>query len=237
MDCKVLDREFRDYTSELKYPFSDKAVLSSLSGFALPPSVFLDMVVYVPEDVALPVYLSAVYGTDDREKATVELKSAGNDKLAEFVIDTSSDHCDIIRNGGCAGSVVYNPAEASSLIYAAAAGGIFFGTNLPLQTGRCFTYSPDYITGVKASSVLDSGGVVTGDVYILAASGAAFEEDPDNPGSFFLNVYGEDPATGMPVLSVNGIKRQHLWVVSPPDSGIKTETIEHGIKIRSILDE
>lgn len=228
MDYKILDREFRDYTAEQKYPFSDRASLSSVNGMFINPSTFLDIILYIPETVVMPVYLHSVEDYGDGEAKAVFNDSVGAE-VANCVLSSSSDNAVLYSSGIESGAIVYNKVEIRKIINAAHGFPLVFGPNLPIQLDRCFCYTPNNISGVG----LYDDVTLSGDVYILGANGVFFTEDGD---SLRINLLGEEPVTGSPVLSVNGVSRKHIWVAAHPNSGVKVETGTNGIKLRSIKD-
>jgi len=235
MDYKILDREFRDYSAELKYPFSDRAVLGSTAGLAVPAGAFIDALLYVPGSVELPIYLSSMRQTDDLDIAIVEFRDTFGSFVADCLVDLSSDYGIIYRYGIEAGSLVYDPTIIRQLVHATHGDSLSFGSNLPIQTGRCFMYAPPYISGVKDSSVGNLAGTVhKEDIFIVAANGVHFEVDGGD--TVLIHLLGEEPPVDKPVLSINGVAREHMWIASRPDSGVKVETINNGIRFRSILD-
>ena len=235
MDYKIIDREFRDYTAELKYPFSDKATLGSSDGTVVPAGAFIDALLYIPSSVKLPIYLSSMWAAIDADVTYVEFMDSSSEIVATCFIDLNRDNAVLTWLGTEAGSITYDPVIMGQLVHATHGKPISFGTNLPIQTGRCFRYEPTHMLGIKDTYVDDTGGKVhKDDVYIVAASGVHFSTDGP---AVNINLLGEDPPKNSPVLSVNGIGRDHLWFAAVPDSGVKVETIPNGIKFRSILDE
>jgi hypothetical protein len=239
MDYKVLDREFRDYTAELKYPFSDNAVLGALSGLSVPAEAFLDIVLYVPEDIELPVYVSSMRKTDDREKAILEFRDSFDNYVAEVIIDLGTDSAMVYRQGIDAGAVVYNSAYMRQLVYGSHRADLFFGNNLPVMTGRCFSYKPPHMIGIKDSAVGDTetGTVHRDTIYLVGANGIHFEDDTEDAGAVTINMLGEESPATNPLVSINGIAVEHFWIAAHPESEVKVETIKNGIKIRSIIDD
>ena len=227
MEYKVLDREFRDYTEELKYPFSDNAVMGASDGMAMPSDVFLDILLYVSGNYELPFFLSSI-----RQTATgtvIEIKDNSDNTVAECPLDLSKDYSTFFSSGMEAGTVVYSPDSIKQLVRTSSKGAVLFGRNLPIQTGRCFTYEPNALTGVRTQN----GELKREEVHIVAAGGVSFAE---SDGTVYINLYGEDPDDAN-VTSVNGISRKQLWFAAHPNSGVKIETDDSGIKFRSIIDE
>lgn len=236
MDYKILDREFRDYSSELKYPFSDNAILGDVSGLVVPSGAFLDILLYVPEDIQFPVFLAEMRETEDGNKMKVEFKDAYDNYIADATMDLDEDNVIIRRFDTEAGSIVYNPKLISQLVHATHGNPIFFGTNLPIQIGRCFTYRSPAMTGIKDTSVSKGGETHRDKVFLVAANGVHFEVDPDDTGAVLVHLLGEEPSVDRPVLSIKQLAREHMWLAAHPNSGFKVETIKHGIRFRSILD-
>lgn len=230
MNYKILDREFRDYTKELKYPFSDEAVMGSSDGLPLASDVFLDIIVYSAEEVELPFYLSSIRQTTS--SFVIEISDSGGRSVAEAVIDddTDLDNATLYKDGLEAGSIVYDLLLINQLRSIATQGPLLFGNNLPILVSRCHVYKTQHMTGVRTPD----GSVRRGSVFIVAAGGVSFGED--DHGNKTLNLYGEDPSDRL-VREINGIKREQYWFAAHPNSGIKIETISNGLKFRSIIDE
>jgi hypothetical protein len=239
MDYKILDREFRDYKAELKYPFSDQAVLGALSGLSVPAEAFLDMTIYIPEEVELPIFVSNMRKTDDREKAVMEFRDSFDNYAAEAIIDLGSDFAVITLQSIDAGAVVYNPAYMRQLVYGCHGGDLFFGSNLPVMISRCFSYKPPHMFGIKDSSSRDiqTGEVSRDTVYLVGADGVHFEDDVDDAGAVTINLLGEENPNTNPLISINGIAAEHFWLAAHPESDVKVETINSGVKIRSVIDD
>lgn len=239
MDYRVIDREFRDYTAELKYPFSDNAVMGSTAGMMLPAGCFLDMILYIPEKLEPPLFLDSVLAGSAEGTADLIIRDVYGEEAAVCTVDPENADTAFFRHKGLeAGCVVYDKQLMRNLVRAARMHPVEFGSNLPVQPGRCFTYRTSYMMGLKDSPAGDRGGTVhTGDVYIVAANGVNFREDAENPGTFFVDLYGEDLERDKFISSVNGVSREHMWFAAHPNSGVKIETESKGIKFRSIKDE
>lgn len=227
MDYRILDREFRDYTKELKYPFSDNAIMGTSDGMAISSDIFLDILIYVPGDYSLPFFLSSIRQASG--KTVIEIKDNSGTVVTESVLDMDHDSSNFYTNGVEAGSIVYNKDAVRQLVRTATKGPVLFGDNLPIQTGRCFTYEPYALTGIKTPN----GALKKKEVYIVAAGGVSFAE---NNGAVSINLYGED-LDDLVVKSVNGIARKQIWFAAHPNSGVKIETKSKAIKFRSIIDE
>lgn len=239
MDYKILDREFRDYTKELKYPFSDEAIMGSVAGLPLSSDTFLDIIVYSSEDVKLPFYLSSVRQSEDT--FVMEIRDANDVHVAEgSILCTEEEWCDnvtLYKNKTEAGNIVYDRTIIKQLMKTAAQGPILFGNNLPIQVSRCYIYKSNSMTGIR----IPDGSILKDTVVILASEGVTFELEEDENGDkskdkVYLNLYGEDPDDRL-VREINGIKREQIWFAAHPNSGVKIETISNGVKFRSIIDE
>ena len=236
MDYVVLDREYRDYMAELKYPFSDNASMCSSSGVQIPPNTFLDLIIYTPIEVNMPIYLASINKHKDDDCAVLKFRDAFDTFVASCVVKVGDDSSMLYRDGIEAGSIVYDPLAIKPVIYASKRDTILFGVGMPVQTGRCFSYKKGMIAVVKCGMSSGSGDVHKEHVYIVAANGVHFEEEtPGGPVS--INLYGEEPLAKKPVKSINGIVHDHMWFAAHPNSGVKVETINNGVRYRSITDE
>ena len=232
-DYRVLDREFRDYTAELKYPFSDDAVLGALDGLTVPASLFLDALLYLPSSVNMPIYLSEIVEGDDENEAFAVFRDDLDIEVARCVLRMGEDSSMITRNGVEAGTVVYDGTAVGQLVRASHGYSLFFGRNLPICQGRCLLYDPKGLTAITA----DGAAAYRGVVFVAAASGMRFDEDPDDQFSVRLHMLGEEPPESRPVLSINSLGRDKMWFAAAPNSGVKIETVENGLKFWSIADE
>lgn len=237
MDYRILDREFRDYSSELKYPFADNAVMAGLSGIAVTSGAFLDMMVTAASPASMPFYVGTISRAGESDTATMTVRDASGTIIASGIVSTGSDSADLSFRGLPAGVVVYDPAEMGKLIAASKGSDLDFGNNLPLMAGRCFVYDPPCLQGIAPGSSLGSEEALGGAVYLVAAGGVHFEEDPSDPGTYLVHLLGEEPPANRPVRSINGISRDHLWFAAHPNSSVKIETVPNGMRLRSIVDE
>lgn len=227
----ILNREFRDYSAETMYPFEDSARMGNAEGVVVPPALFLDALIFSLSDVTLPFYIYAIDGTKGSEtEAGLVIKDKTNQTVCQGLMTTTSDTAYLYDSyGRLAGTMLYSISEAGKMIHQAMGKTILFSnTDLPLLCGRCF------VTRSRGLSIVSGGGGnFSQDVYLVAANGVHFTQDS---GVVYVHLLGEEPLTKRPIRTVNGESIKHMWLAAHPNSAVKVETKNSGIKIWNIKD-
>ena len=235
MNHSIINREFRDYSAESMYPFSDTALLTNDQGIVIQPEVFLDALIYSMDDVTQPFYISDLRGTiGEPTQMGVVIKDDNNKEVCTGVIDigtdSSVDTCYLYDTLDRAnGTLVYQPDHMSQLIGRV---GIldyeFSKTQTPFLAERGF------VTRTSGLSVISAAGnTFSNEVYIVGANGVHFTEED---GEIYIHLLGEESLTTRPVKTINGLELKHLWLAAHPNSAIKVETLGDSLKIWKIND-
>ena len=242
MNHAIINREFRDYTAEAKYPFLDSATLINDQGVEIRPNVFLDALIYSVEDRELPFYISELNGTiGDLGEMTVVIKDNNNKEVCTGVINTGYDTCYMYDSfNRITGSLVYDQDHMDQLIGRVGILSYTFSkTQAPFLAERCF------VTRVKGLSVIKAGSsVFSNNISIVGANGITFSLAGDE---ISMNMLGEEiPETGndeeaeatsgRPIKTINGVEIKNVWLAAHPNSAIKVETNGSAIKIWNIND-
>lgn len=230
MQLDVLNREYRDEASVLKHPFSEKAEMVSEGGLSVPTAAFLDLLVYAPDKAPQPFYLAELRKSPDHVIGLV--KDASGSPVAEFELDPAKNSATLFMSGLDSGAVVYDSSALLPLLDACVRSPVTFGVNMPIASGRCFTYTRPYLAGVGAV-----GGLFSGEVFLVAAYGMRWVEDPNDAGAYMLCMLGEESKDNKAITSINGISREHFWFSAAPESDVKIETKSSELLFRSVADE
>jgi hypothetical protein len=237
MKHTIINREFRDMTSEAMYPFQDTATLTSAARLHIPADVFLDLVIYSLLPVSLPFFLYALDGTYGNENEVRLLFRDQNGRDVCFgQVDTAYDTAILYDAfGRTSGTVVYSPEGMQRLARAVhGTTHVFTARQTPILVERCFVSGSAGITAVQATGIN-----FLGDVYVVAASGMHFTKSEEVPGEVVVHVHmlGEEPTVNRPVRSINGIVRSHIWLAADPSSSVKVQTTSGNLKIWNIVDD
>ena len=126
-----------------------------------------------------------------------------------------------------------NNAEAGVLVFDIPAMGKIIGqlqrrevvffqqTDTQLVTGICHTFRQKELAGFKVG-----GNVASENIVLIAENGVNFEETSEG---IKINLYGEEHIYPDTVKSINGVKRDHYWWASHPDSALRVVTEDQGI--------
>lgn len=227
----ILNRELRDWSAETLYPFEDSASMTGSQGVKIPPSMFLDGLVYSLQDRVLPFYIYSMDGTKgDESEMEIVIRDKANREVCRGILNVSEDTAYLYDSyGRLSGTLVYNPEEAKKVVYLLQGKtSVFSSTDLPLLCGRCF------VTTSKGLSIIKGGGEsFSPDVCIVAANGIHFTEDS---GTVYIHMLGEEPLVNKPIKTINGRAMQHMWLAAHPNSAVKVETKGSGLKIWKISD-
>jgi hypothetical protein len=227
----IINREFRDYAAESVYPFEDTARMTNANGVTLPPSLFLDALIYSLLDRELPFHLHSITGTTGNEQEVgLDIRDKNGKTVCTGTMGYVEDTVYLYDEfGRLSGTMVYNKEESEKLIHRMLGKTAFYtSTDLPLICGRCF------VTKASGLSVILGGGEsFSSDVYLVAANGIHFTLDGDR---VYIHMLGEEALVDKPIKTINGAPVKHLWLAAHPNSAVKVETKAGGLKIWKISD-
>ena len=237
MKHTIINREFRDYTSESMYPFSDLATLINDQGVIIVPEVFLDALIYSVEDVEQPFYLAELRGTlGEQGQMGVVIRDNNNVEVCTGIIDAGTysvplDTCYLYDSfDRVAGTLVYDPEHMAQLIRRV---DVFDFTYSKSQTP--FLAERVYVTRSGGLSVVKAAGnTFPNNLTIVGANGVHFTE---SGGAVYFNLLGEEKVAGnRPVKTINSVELKNVWLAAHTESAVKVETLADSIKIRKISD-
>ena len=219
----ITGKEFRDWAKEAMYPFDDLATMTGSNGFAVPETLFVDMMVVGDGVARLPFYVSALNATSATGVFDVVVSDARGIEIGRAPIYPSLyDYASLLdANGVNVGSVVVDDDEAVKMALALSGKNESFGTALPILASRCYTAHRPWVTRLGIA-----GATVSGDVIIIGVAGVKFElkdsaivlsyEGTDEDGS------AESVSTaGGFIKSVNGLQLQRPSFVAAQTSSVK----------------
>ena len=214
---EVLNKEFRDVTAEASWPFSVSSSLELPSGAAVSPACFLDASVYPPGAIA--PYEITLLNAGTTDGLLVEISDSTNKLVCHGILAPGTGYTILEdEDGAIAGSITHDPYEVEKL---AASVGKVAVTPDPgaLMFDPAVCWSPE---APGARFIRYSDGLETGDLSIVAAGGVHFEKEAD--GSVSINIYGELPTLKQPIVSVDGVSPERLWLAAWPAGAVRVAT-------------
>ena len=242
MNLAIINREFRDYAAEAKYPFLDSATLQNDQGVTIRPEVFLDGLIYSVEDRSLPFYISDMNGDIGAvSEMTITIKDNNNREVCTGVVNTTYDTC-YLRDSfnRITGTLVYDQEHMGQLVQRIGASNYSF-----LKGQTSFLAERCFVTRIKGLSVIKAGSsTFSNTINIVGAQGINFTASDDEVS---INMLGEEiPEKGIdeetaatsnrPIKTINGKEIKNVWLAAHPNSGVKVETTGAAIKIWDIRD-
>jgi hypothetical protein len=174
MPQRTIFRDWREEQAASRYPFSDRATLTSGDGLEIPRAMFVDASIY-PIGVGPRAYISRIEVAN--REVTIRVGSAGNVDLASATFDPLAPTSEVLLAdafGRPAGMLVCDPVEL------AAAQTWTAGDHAFTPTGAEFAAScviPLPARGVRG--VLAGGRAMAGEVWLVGEAGVVVRPDDD----------------------------------------------------------
>lgn len=223
----VLNEEYRDMTSRHRWPFTSGCALTA-GGWSAPDDCFLDFFMAVRGGVA-PFRFAVFDGTGsalrivvcDAEDTEVAELSGQPDNLEIPVTDPEGRVC---------GAAVCSPERMTEAL------AFFKGLKVTSQDDFVLQPSCVFITPALGVTALTAAGTTITGAAELSTSGPLSWGLDTSTGAVSLNVYGDFPDSGVPVVTVNGREMEHLWLVSDAASAVRVRTEPSQITIGKSKD-
>jgi hypothetical protein len=229
----VRNQNFRDEVLKFSYPFDERSLLESEELF-IGTDLFLDAIIYLKEPAELPLHIREVDGTYGAlEEVLFRIADNNGKEVATSVLTYGVCTSDILSTKGVSvGTFVFDIDGAQRFISNVA------GTLISLQSDVA-AFSPD-VTHVSKTAHLRYVSTDTthasGTINIIARHGVKFDS---NAGVLQLGVVGDNTSVlfeTTPVISVNGVRNQSIWLAAHPRANLRLSTKDNAITFIAAKD-
>ena len=215
----VRNENFRDEVIKYSYPFDEQSTLEDEELY-IGTDLFLDAVFYLKEPAELPISIGVVDGTyGELEEVLFIFTDASGVEIGRAPAGFDSTEVTVLSPRGVpVGCVVLHPEGLARFI------GRVSGKVFSILSSVA-TFLLDVCHVVNAPQLryfIVDGEAVHGDVEIVARHGCVFVVDEN--GEIRLDIIGDLPTLNLgrnPVLSVNGVRNQSIWLAGHPRGNLR----------------
>lgn len=221
----IQNQNFRDESLKHSYPFDERSTLEDDLVY-IGTDLVIDACFYVKAEVRLPVYIRVIDGTAPARGVNLIIADADGRDIGSAIL-SHEDTTVTVRNpvGVSTGVLVFN-AEAVDRFIGRVEGSTF--VLLPevasFVLGVCHSSAAEHLRYVQVA-----GTALSRAVKVVARHGCRFTTTPTG---LRLDVLGSPPDLGSerrPVLSVNSVHHQSIWLANHPQSNLRIVNADGGI--------
>jgi len=232
MPTTTNNQQFRDSTSNSRYPLADYAKTTVIED-----GLLLDMSLYIPDTYSAPVHIQAISGNavdlDNGLRFTIADATRAVVCYAYALLDR-----DLVAlfdiNGAVVGSLLYNAAEMSRLSADVGKATVNLRVDEAPIDSTCCKYFKS--AGFRAIKLADSD-ILCNTPRISFTGGITL-----NPATNEVSLYGEHASIATPMRTINGQEVDQVFLLShvyknyTDESAIRIETSNGRIKIGKSRD-
>lgn len=229
----VRNENFRDAVVLYAYPFDEVSTLEDDTIY-LGTDLIVDASFFIKTEAELPLHISTVDGTyGDKKEVRLLISDASGVEVGRCTLGYDSEDVGVLNSDGIqVGILVFDPQGLSRFI--GRVSGHTFGL---LPSVASFSLDVCHVSETPHLRYIRVGNrAVSGDVSIIARHGCAFVVED---GKLRLDVFGdpEDITSNRPVVSVNGVRNQSIWLSSHPRANLRIDNSDGEIRFAQAGDE